>query len=291
MVILKSLLPWWLKILIKIFIYRIPIGHQYWIKLNLFKHGYPENKELSLEKFKHHLKLTFGDKLPEKYTCLELGPGDSISTGIIAAHNNAVRTYLVDVGNFAIKDINYYRDLIKLIRKTKNQKEIREIYPESYSDILKTYHINYFTNGLHSLRNIPDGSVDFIFSHSVIEHIFLSEIDEVFSELNRICSKGGYISHNIDLMDHLNYSINNLRFSERIWESYFFKNSGFYTNRLRFSQIIELCKRHKFEVIYSDSGQWENIPLDRRKLNKDFRNLSRKDLITRTMHIVLKKTN
>ncbi len=38
---------------------------------------------------------------------------------------------------------------------------------------------------------LPDESIDFIFSHSVIEH--LDDVHQSFSELNRIAKTGGYI--------------------------------------------------------------------------------------------------
>ena len=41
------------------------------------------------------------------------------------------------------------------------------------------------------------------------------------------------VRRRVDFRDHLAESLNSLRFPEPVWESGPFRNSGFYTNRLR----------------------------------------------------------
>jgi hypothetical protein len=89
-------------------------------------------------------------------------------------------------------------------------------------------------------------------------------------------------------MDHLNYSLNNLRFSEKRWESDFFAKSGFYTNRLRYSQLLDIFQDNNFTVVYKDKGEWVNFPIDLKKINKEFAVLSNNDLLIRTMHVVVR---
>ena len=98
--------------------------------------------------------------------------------------------------------------------------------------------------------------------------------------------RSGIVSHNIDLMDHLDYSLNSLRFSEKIWEGKIFSNSGFYTNRLRYSQILNLFEISGFNIIYKDHGAWNDIPINKNLIHKSFKNLNDEDLLIRTMHIV-----
>ena len=55
------------------------------------------------------------------------------------------------------------------------------------------------------------------------------------------------ISHQIDLRDHLGGGLNNLRFSDSLWESNFFVKSGFYTNRISFDKMISIFENISFK--------------------------------------------
>ena len=220
---IKKLTPWWLKIILKIFLSRLPINYQKWSLINLFRHGNPDDKFLYAEKFIKHLNIAFPDKKPKDFVCLELGPGDSIATGIVAHAFGATKTYLIDIGDFVIKDIEYYKDFSEDLKKNKIRTlDISKV--NSFDELLKEFNIIYLNEGLSSLEKIPEASVDFLFSHSTIEHIRLLELPKIINETNRLMKENGRISHNIDLMDHLDYSLNNLRFSEKTWESPLFAN-------------------------------------------------------------------
>src|SRR5690606_14581027 len=113
---------------------------------------------------------------------------------------------------------------------------------KSISDVLRLTGAQYFTNGLVDLERIEADSVTFLFSHVVREHIRKSEFRRVMANCHRILKPGGIASHRVDFQDHLGGSIHNLRFSERVWESRLFAESGFYTNRIRFSQMISVFR-------------------------------------------------
>ena len=282
---LKLLLPWWAKIPLKIILSRLPIDYQKWSGIGLFRHGNPNDMLQYFDKFTKHFNLAFLEHKPVDFVCLEVGPGDSIATGIIAHSFGASKTYLIDVGDFAIKDIDYYKRFIEILKeKYVNTLDIANI--NSFDELLKKFNIIYMKDGLASLKKLPDESLDFIFSHSAIEHIKLSELPVIINETRRLIRKTGKISHNIDLMDHLEYSLNSLRFSEKTWEGKLFSNSGFYTNRLRYSQIIKLFENSGFNITYKDHGAWKEIPIKKIHLHKSFKNLNEEDLLIRTMHIV-----
>jgi hypothetical protein len=285
---LKNLFPWWLKMIIKIIIYRLPINYHQWSSINLFRHGNPDNQFLYLEKFTKHFNLSFPNKKPKHFVCLELGPGDSIATGIVANAFGAKKTYLLDVGDFVIKDIGYYKKFSEELTKNKiRTPDISEI--NSFEELLTKFNIIYLESGIESFQEISSSSVDMIFSHSVIEHIRLAELPTIVSELYRVASKKAIMSHNIDLMDHLDYSLNNLRFSKRLWESNFFAKSGFYTNRLRYSQIIKIFRKQGFNLTLQESGRWQSYPISLQKIHNEFNHLEKDDLLIRTMHIVANK--
>ena len=287
---MKQYIPWWGKIALKIILSRLPVNYQRWSSLNLFKHGYPENRYLYAEKFIKHFDLAYPEKKPKNFTCLELGPGDAVSTAIVAAALGATKIYLVDVEDHAIKDIEYYQLFAQDLKKHGIEPpDFSKI--ETFDQLLEKLNINYMLGGVNSLKIIETKSVDFIFSHSVFEHIRLVEVDETIKQMKRVLKKEGVMSHNIDLMDHLDYSLNNLRFSEKIWESDFMANSGFYTNRIRHSEILELFKKNSLDITYHDYGQWQQLPMSHSKLDKNIRkkNISENDLLIRTMHIVVSR--
>jgi SAM-dependent methyltransferase len=53
------------------------------------------------------------------------------------------------------------------------------------------------------LASIPSGSIDFVFSNAVLEHIV--DIAKVSAETARVTRPGGLASHTIDLRDHRNF--------------------------------------------------------------------------------------
>ena len=154
--------------------------------------------------------------------------------------------------------------------------------------MLKYNKIEYKTDGIKSYAEIPDSSIDLIWSKSVLEHIHLEKFESILKELHRVLKSGSVSVHSIDFRDHLSGGINNLRFSKNIWESYLFRNSGFYTNRLRPSQMINLFSKNRFEVsIFHQEYLYKKV-LPRNKLSEDYRNLSDDDLRTTGMILVAK---
>lgn len=145
------------------------------------------------------------------------------------------------------------------------------------------------TNGLESLRSLSNETVDFIFSQAVLEHISLSDFSNVIKETYRILKFGGVASHKIDLKDHLGGSLNNLRFSKMVWESNLFSLSGFYTNRLRASEIVELFKESCFNIVGYKESRWEEIPISRDLIHPEFACLTKNDLLISGVEIVVRK--
>ena len=122
----------------------------------------------------------------------------------------------------------------------------------------------------------------------MLEHIHLEKFESILKELHRVLKSGSVCVSLLDFRDHLSGSINHLGFSKKIWESYLFRNSGFYTNRLRPSQMINLFSKNRFEVSIFRQDFLDKIVLPRTKLSKDYRNLSDDDLRTTGMILVAK---
>ncbi|HAC66287.1 MAG TPA: methyltransferase, partial [Cyanothece sp. UBA12306] len=189
-----------------------------------------ENPDYVYRVFKQHFDKA---KLGSGFISLELGPGDSLSSGIVSKALGCSKSYLVDSGNFAMNNIEIYQKMIDYLNQEKKY-SLNQI--SSINELLNTYSVEYLTEGLTALKNIPDKSVDLIWSQAVLEHIRKSEFLETMLELRRIIRDNGICSHKVDLKDHLQKALNNLRFSEQVWESDFMSQSGFYTNRIRYTQ-------------------------------------------------------
>ena len=98
------------------------------------------------------------------------------------------------------------------------------------------------------------------------------------------------MSHVVDFKDHLGGGMNNLRFSSKIWEQdWFASNSGFYTNRIRLSEIIKIAEEVGFDVSIKSLTKWDPKEIKGQFVAQEFKNLSVDDLIVSGAHIMFSK--
>lgn len=278
-------IPWWAKIGAKLILSRIPFSYATWQRFGIFRHGHMDVSKYAIRVFNSHCdRAGLTGKMFGK-TVLELGPGDSIASAVIAASHGA-RAILVDSGQFVRSDISPYLELEQALRDDGlDSPNISTC--ESIGQILKICDARYFSQGLRSLREIDSDSVEFIFSQAVLEHVRKRDFLNSMRECRRVLKFGGVCSHQIDLRDHLDGGHNNLRFSERIWESDFFAESGFYTNRILCSEMLELFGQIGFSCEVTDIRRWPSLPTPRNRLSRQFRYLSESELCVSGFHILL----
>jgi hypothetical protein len=70
--------------------------------------------------------------------------------------------------------------------------------------------------------------------------------------------------------DYLGGALNNLRLSDATWEEERFRSSGFYTNRIRFGEMVALFERAGFECHLPRVIRWEKLPTPGAKLEDRF---------------------
>jgi SAM-dependent methyltransferase len=294
----RKAIPWWLIIGAKIVLSKIPIPYSFWKSLHLFEHGDMNLPHKALEIFLMHARaanvLDEELSLPHlkvsgDFNVLELGPGDSLFTGLVAKALGASRTWLVDVGSFATTDMAAYEEMLEILRRRGFILSF-ENEPNTLVSLLKECNAEYLTEGIHSLAHIPSGSVDFCFSHTVIQYVPKSEFNKLAEELFRILKPNGVSHHRVDLKDGLGGDLNNLRFSEATWESELFRKSGFYTNRIGFGEMIEIFEQAGFTCTLPRVVRWEQLPTPREKLDPAFRQLSDDSLLVSDFDILLKKS-
>jgi len=286
--VIKQHLPWWGKIAAKLVLSRSPISYNFWHKLGIFRHGGMDSPAYALNVFEAHASqavLRYGSL--HGMTILEMGPGDSVATAIISKCYGA-RAILVDVGHFAeYGDFRHYLALCEMLRK-------RGLNPPNISsartlqDVLSVCDGEYLTEGLASWRRIPPNSVDFVFSQAVLEHTLKEEFLLTMQECRRVMKPGSFASHRVDLRDHLGGALNNLRFSEQIWESSLFRSSGFYTNRIRYSDMLKVFEAAGFIVEKSEVRRWDELPTPREKLTLPFSNMPKTELCIRGFDVGLR---
>ena len=281
-------MKWRLKIFCKILLSKFPFHYSIWKSFGLFKHGKMDSLEYPIKIFNLHIKKAYPEIIPRNLTTLELGPGDSIASAIIGYAYGVSKTYLIDVGDYATKDISFYKELAnKLKFKGLRVPDLSEV--SSFEEILKLSNAMYLKDGLDSLKDLKSNSIDYIWSHSVLEHIRKKTFLKVQKELIRILKPSGIISHNIDFQDHLDHSLNSLRFSEKLWESDLFANAGFYTNRIPAKRMHTIFKEVGFIVKKESFGKWPLLPTRRKDMDKEFDIYSDSELINRTSYVLLSK--
>ena len=270
--LIKKSIPWYAKIIIKIFLSHFPVRHKIWRMLPLIHYGPMQSSQYAYSIFTKHFSMT---KNMSSFVCLELEPGDSLFSALIARAFGSKKVFLVDVEDCASRSMIIYHSMYSfLLEKGYNL----EVDLSNFDNLMRSCRAVYLTSGLQSLMELPDNSVDFIFSNAVLEHIRRSEFLPTLKELQRILKPTGICSHVVDLRDHLGGGLNHLRFSNLIWESDFFVKSGFYTNRIRFSEMLSFFEKAGFKINVISKNIWNKLPTPKSKLHKQFCQLSDQDL-------------
>jgi predicted SAM-dependent methyltransferase len=284
---LKSRTPWQVKICLKLFLAKIPLSYFFWKRVGLFVHGAMDRIDYSIDVFHMHLtNANLENKLKGK-TILELGPGDSVASAFLAKKYDA-KSILVDVDFFANSNVDFYKRFAKQLVNVDDLHEIFGSYT-NFSDMLSKLDTVYMCDGVGSLALIDSNKVDFIFSNSVLQHVKRNEFNQMLCQLYRILKMNGVCSHRVDFSDCISNSLNNLRFSDSVWESKQFRSSGFYTNRIRFTEILSLFESVGFKVKVTNVLKWREMPVKINFLNKKFSTLDENELMIRGADFLLIK--
>jgi SAM-dependent methyltransferase len=142
---------------------------------------------------------------------------------------------------------------------------------------------------------LPPGSVDLIYSNSVMEHVPKDVILELMRESFRILRPGGLALHNVACNDHYAHMdrtisfVNYLRFTESQWSGW--NNALQYQNRLRASEFLELAASGGLEVIYKQMAvrPGTNEALAKLEVAPQFKRFSPEDLAVTTVDFIAKR--
>jgi SAM-dependent methyltransferase len=286
-VAIASYVPWWAKIGAKLTLSRLPVPYGVWSRLGIFRHGDMADPVRAIGAFRTHLERARAVRaVPDGFTMLELGPGDSVLSAGVARALGGRESWLSDAGDFACRDPELFVALDAALSK--------EGLPSnnlpaglSFEETLSRLNAHYLTGGVASLTAIPDRSVDLVWSSVVLEHVRRHEFPTLAAELARILTPNGMMSHAVDLRDHLGGSLNNLRFSHERWEHPSWRDAGFYTNRMSQAEIIETFARAGFKAVSVENDLWPGPPLQRTKMHPSFRGRSDAELSIAGFDVVL----
>lgn len=285
---LRQALPWWARMTAKIVLARLlPLPYSAWRRLSLFRHGEMDEPAYALRVVSGHLERA-GFVGRAGFVALEIGPGDTLASMVVARALGASACYLVDVAPFARVDIEPYRALCAFLQArgfpTAGVEGVR-----TTQEMMAGCNARYLTAGVKSLREIPEGTVDVAWSHAVLEHVRRSDLPALLSELHRVLRPGGVSSHAVDLSDHMGGALNQLRFSEAFWEGGVPARSGFYTNRVRFSEMLALFERSGFVVDVTHVARWAALPTPRRALGAPYRSMADEELCVSGFDVRLRR--
>jgi SAM-dependent methyltransferase len=160
--------------------------------------------------------------------------------------------------------------------------------------LLEMMNVRYVSPGDAAALPLPDKSVDFHVSHTVLEHVPAPAISKILGEAKRLMSPGGLLVHNIDPSDHFSHddmsipAVNFLRFSDSEWDKWA-GNRFMYQNRLRASEYVDLFQSAGVHILKSESAVDDRslsalqrgFPVDRR-----FAEMSPEDLATRWLRLM-----
>lgn len=246
----------------------------------------------------------------------ELGPGDSLGTGLAALLSGAKTYYAFDVVNRTAneRNIKIFEELITLFKDRENIPDSKEFptiktkldsykFPsEVLSDeimdaALKNERIDHIKTDLiksdnndtrlssirfvvpwNDKRIILESSIDMIFSMSVLEHI--DDIPATYQTAYRWLKKHGFMSHEIDYKCHGHHPKWNghWTYSDLIWRI-IRGNRHYLINREPHSTHIRVLRNNNFQVI-ADLTKHDYSGIRRNELSGRFKNLSNHDLCT-----------
>ncbi|MBN8521711.1 MAG: class I SAM-dependent methyltransferase [Alphaproteobacteria bacterium] len=278
---------WPLKMITKLLLARTPLPRSVLRQWGVFRHGDMDSLSYAAKVFDSHIARAYPQGTPAGLTFLELGPGDSLLSMVLAKGLGAEQIWLVDHGDFAARDLTLYQHSAQIWRaEGRGVPDLSKT--DTWDDLLTQCRATYVTHGLESLKKIPDSSVDFIYSHAVLEHIWRDDFAPLMREVRRILKPGGAASHVVDYQDHLDHALNHLRFPARVWESQAFRTSGFYTNRLLYQDMVAIFTESGFDTQTTAHETWSSLPTPRRSLSAPYQTRSDAELKTKSATFILR---
>lgn len=278
---IKNIIPWRARYLMKLFEAETGVS-------------LPMKYKADNEEYYQHFFDLMGDlgasDLRGKRVC-ELGPGQKLTHAPLVWQLGGEGCYFLDIADLASADsevvLDKYTSLPQGMEPVKGLPEVSE--GERWSEYLEKLGSVYYTKGFEDYPKIPDGSVDYLISDAVFEHIRKNIFRDTIRETYRFMAPGGRACHIVDLKDHFGGGKNNLRFPDSRWEDEAHYRMDNYTNRLTCQEICQICRECGFRVVSCRRRLFKKPPLPRRALAEQFRDMPDRELRTADFLLILEK--
>ena len=261
-------------------------SYSQWSKIGLFRHGKMDSFNYAWNVLSRHREQIPSEKL--NWYGLELGPGDGILSALLAPALGSAGLTLLDAGDYANKDISKYNKQINDFLVEFNDYKLPNYSScTNTEELLKYSGGTYHTKGLSSLKTLTDNSFDIIYSQAVLEHVRRDEFFETMQQCRRLLKPNGVMSHVVDFKDHLEVGSIIYAYLHAYGSKIGLPQKVFYTNRLRFSEIVKICEASGFTIKTANLSRYEVIPISRKKLASEFSKLTDDDLSISEVHLVM----
>jgi SAM-dependent methyltransferase len=242
------------------------------------------------------------NRSPIGATFLEVGTGRRINTILAFWLLGAEKIVTVDLNPY-LKEELVRADLDYI---AKNKLEIESLFenrifnnrldallefvefPYQMKSLLKFLNVEYIAPGDASHLSLPDSSVDFHTSYTVLEHIPPEIIKAILKEGQRILKQDGLFVHCIDYSDHFSHSdksissVNFLQFSDNYWDK-IAGNRYMYMNRLRHDDFIDLFQNLNCKILMNEPDVDKNLIVQKLSFELDARFKSKSDEVISTV--------
>lgn len=186
---------------------------------------------------------------------LEIGPGANLGTGLLFVASGAKKYSGLDLfqGPQLYNRQSYAAayDLLNLVAPASIRVKPEQIYAvEGDRVVFKPERMEYLYPRESFDIRLPDGSLDFVFSHSVFEHI--SDPDRTVMAIAKVLRRGGISAHHFDMRDHTDFSrpLEFLKADENAWRARFAGENAYqYTNRRRLSDFVRMIERSGLKIL------------------------------------------
>jgi SAM-dependent methyltransferase len=227
---------------------------------------------------------------------LELGPGENLGQGAMLVAMGARKYTGLDLHRPEhLYDRHGYQaamELIGLAAARGAQLKAAEIFSvEGERVVFNPARVEYlYPRQSYDIR-LPDGSIDYAFSHSVFEHI--SDPAKTVAAIAKVLRRGGLTAHHFDLRDHRDFSkpLEFLKVDAAAWAAQFDGgNAHYFINRQRLSDFVRLFKESGFRIVSVKPTQTFAVSEEmRRGFHPDFHRYSLEDLAVVSALIVAQK--
>ena len=263
----KNLLKFYLFFLLKILVYSLPLKYSF-RKIFFGRNGLMDDLNYCKSIFNQHvLKIKKNSSVKN---ILEIGPGDSCYSALLALRNDFKNITLIDKDSDQL--LSTLKNLKEMGIKIKKINSYGNLNVFSFNEKKKSIKVYILKEDFKNIPSIKLPSNDIIFSNAVLQHLDKNQLINLLEFCEKVSSNKTIHSHQIRFTDHItgaNQYFDHYKVPKIIWESKLLKKFPFWTNRFNFN---------KFSKIFNSFGLKE-LKTKKFKLNDIFVNY----------HFVLKK--